>query len=319
MPLPIVDIPGLPVPVTRLALGALPMGPLQRGLTPAEGARVVRAAVERGITFIDTATLYGTYEPIRLGLHGFDRPVLLATKTHGRDAATVDGHVEKARRELDRDVLDVMLLHCARTPRFDGSWDAAWDALQRHKAAGRIRLAGFSTHSARDARLAADHADIDVVHPLINRLGMGLLDGGIDDMADAIARLGAAGKFVYAMKALAGGHLIPQRDEAFRWTLALPGIASMAVGMVSVDEVEYNVRWLAGESIPPALAEATLPRAAKRLSILTNLCRGCGACVPHCENDALRVEDNRVVVDHTHCILCGYCAPHCAQFAIRMV
>ena len=53
--------------MTRLGLGALPMGPLQRTLSVEEGARVVRAAVEGGITFIDTATLYGTYEPIARG------------------------------------------------------------------------------------------------------------------------------------------------------------------------------------------------------------------------------------------------------------
>jgi aryl-alcohol dehydrogenase-like predicted oxidoreductase len=57
--------------ITRLGLGALPMGPLQRSLSVAEGASVVRAAVELGITFIDTATLYGTYEHIARGLQGW--------------------------------------------------------------------------------------------------------------------------------------------------------------------------------------------------------------------------------------------------------
>jgi len=46
------------------------MGPLQRTLSVEDGARVVRAAVEGGITFIDTATLYGTYEHIARGLKG---------------------------------------------------------------------------------------------------------------------------------------------------------------------------------------------------------------------------------------------------------
>lgn len=44
-------IPQLDRTVTRLGLGALPMGPLQRTLSVAEGARAVRAAVEGGITF----------------------------------------------------------------------------------------------------------------------------------------------------------------------------------------------------------------------------------------------------------------------------
>ena len=64
-------LPKLDRTITRLGLGALPMGPLQRTLSVAAGARVVRAAGEHGITFIDTATLYGTYSHIARGLKGW--------------------------------------------------------------------------------------------------------------------------------------------------------------------------------------------------------------------------------------------------------
>ena len=91
------------------------MGPLQRTLSVAEGARVVRAAVEHGITFIDTATLYGTYDIFRGGSKAGRARVTLSTKTHAKtDRALAEKHLETALKELGRDCIDIMLCHCAR-------------------------------------------------------------------------------------------------------------------------------------------------------------------------------------------------------------
>jgi len=46
-------------------LGTLTIGPLQANLTLAEGARVIRTALEEGIDFIETADSYRTYDYIR--------------------------------------------------------------------------------------------------------------------------------------------------------------------------------------------------------------------------------------------------------------
>ena len=94
-------IPKLGRSITRLGLGTLPMGPLQRKLTPEEGSEVVRAAVANGITFIDTAAIYGTYEHIARGLRGFNGTVTIATKTHAqKDRSMAQEHLEKALKGL---------------------------------------------------------------------------------------------------------------------------------------------------------------------------------------------------------------------------
>ena len=54
--------------VSRLCFGALVIGPLQKNMPVEDGAAVIRAALERGVTFIDTAELYGTYGHIREAL-----------------------------------------------------------------------------------------------------------------------------------------------------------------------------------------------------------------------------------------------------------
>lgn len=312
-------IPRLNRTVTRLGLGALPMGPLQRTLTVEEGARVVRAAVEGGITFMDTATLYGTYEHIARGLEGWTGPVTLATKTHAKtDRALAAKHVETALKELGRDTIDIMLCHCARNRFSEAEWGPTLEALLSARERGLIRMVGMSTHSAAGALEAARHPDFDVIHPLINLKGMGILEGGVEDMLAAIREAHRAGKFVYAMKSLAGGNFVPNREEALRFIFDIDEIDAVVVGMVTPLEVEWNVRFASGQPIPSELNQNTA-LSSKRLSIVALACEGCGECVEQCENDALSIVSGKAVVDHERCILCGYCAPHCQRLAIRMV
>lgn len=319
MGLPTRTIAGLGMEVTRLGIGALPMGPLQRGLTPEEGGRVIRRALERGVTFIDTATAYGTYGHVAAALRGWTEPVVLSTKTHARDDARMAReHIDKALREMDREYVDIMLCHCARALPTRDLWGPSLEELAKARERGDARMIGISSHTIEGVRIVAEDPDIDAVHPLINMAGLGITDGGPQEMLAAIRKAHAAGKLVYAMKALGGGNLVPRREEALRFALAVDEIDVVVVGMVTPQEVEWNVRFFAHEPIPEDLAGETAFHT-KRLNILEFLCQGCAACVEHCENDALRVEDGVARVDPGRCILCGYCGPHCPQFAIRMV
>lgn len=312
-------LPKLDRTVTRLGLGALPMGPLQRKLTPGQGAEVVRAAVENGITFIDTATSYGTYEHIALGLKGWQGTVTVSTKTMAKqDRNAAREHIEKALTSLGRDRIDIMLCHCARTVFSEDLWGPTLEELVAAREKGLIGMVGMSSHTIEGVRAAARHPEIDVIHPLINIKGMGIIDGTRDEMLDAIREAHAAGKFIYAMKALAGGNFVPQREEAFRFVFGQDCIDAAVVGMVTPLEVEWNVRFASGLPIPEELSKKTALHS-KSLNILETICKGCGECVTHCENQALSVVDGKAKVDRERCILCGYCAPHCEMFAIRFV
>jgi aryl-alcohol dehydrogenase-like predicted oxidoreductase len=312
-------IPRLERTVTRLGLGALPMGPLQRTLSVEDGARVVRAAVEGGITFIDTATLYGTYAHLARGLKGWQGPVTLATKTHAKtDRALAAHHVETALRELGRDTIDIMLCHCARQRFLEDEWGPTLEALLTARDKGLVRMVGMSTHTVAGVLDAARHPEMDVIHPLINCKGMGIIDGGVEEMLAAIREAHGAGKFVYTMKSLAGGNFVPEREASLRFIFDTPEIDAVVVGMVTPREVEWNLRFASGRPIPEDLDRDTA-LSTKRLSIVALACEGCGECVEHCENRALSVVDGKAQVDHGLCILCGYCAPHCPRLAIRMV
>ena len=226
--------------------------------------------------------------------------------------------METALKELGRDTIDIMLCHCARQRFLEDEWGPTLEALLAARAKGLVRMVGMSTHTVAGVLDAARHPEMDVIHPLINRKGMGIIDGGVEEMLAAIREAHGAGKFVYAMKSLAGGNFVPDREASLRFIFDTPEIDAVVVGMVTPLEVEWNLRFAAGRPIPEDLARDTA-LSTKRLSIVALACEGCGECVEHCENEALSVVDGKATVDHERCILCGYCAPYCQRLAIRMV
>ncbi len=307
--------PGLQL--SELCFGSLVMGPLQRNLPPAEGAEVIKAALEGGVNFIDTAQVYRTYEHIRLAIKDQPQRVHLASKSNASSLEDMEQAVQEAMRSMEVDYIDIFHLHAARaTPEVFWERQGALECLHRFKRRGIIGRVGIATHSVPVVKAAAEREDIDVVYPLINLTGIGILEGSREEMEEAIALAHRAGKFIYAMKVFGGGNLLDRRQEALDYVRTLAGIDLISIGMASPQEVEVNLGLMEGQ-VSPELMERTRSRG-KMLKIL-GFCTGCGLCVPHCHSDALEVKDDKCKVDRDRCILCGYCAPHCPQFAIRVV
>ncbi|MCM2357896.1 MAG: aldo/keto reductase [Geobacteraceae bacterium] len=304
--------------ISPLVFGTLPLGPLQAGLSPEEGGRLIRHALELGVNLLDTAELYETYPHIRAALDGYAGEVYLASKTHAADAALARDHVERALRELGRERLDIVHLHGARLADPFAERAEVLEELLKMKGEGKIAHVGLSAHYISAVRKAAEHPEIEVVHPLINQTGMGILDGTAAEMAEAIAACSRSGKGIYAMKALAGGNLIAEARQSLRYVLGIAGVDGVAVGMLSIGEIEANLALFAGAEPDEAVWE-TLEKRRRRLRIMDRFCKGCGFCVTACTNDALAIVDGKAQVDEAACILCGYCAAACPEFMIRVV
>jgi ferredoxin len=159
---------------------------------------------------------------------------------------------------------------------------------------------------------------VEVVHPLLNRPGLGILGGTAGEMGAAVAACARAGKGVYAMKALGGGNFIPAARANLAWVRSLPCVHAVAVGMLSVEEVAANVRLFTDGTAEEAVW-APLEARRRRLRIMERFCKGCGACVDACSSRALAVVDGTARVDEGACVLCGYCGAACPEFIIRVV
>jgi aryl-alcohol dehydrogenase-like predicted oxidoreductase len=304
--------------VTELCFGALPIGPLQANISVERGAKLIRAALEKGINFIDTAEGYKTYPHIKKALEGYNEELIIATKSGAKTYQEMEQSIKDALVSLDRNYIDIFLLHAARvTPSVFEERAGALQCLQDYKAKGVLRAIGISTHAVEVVRRAAEIKEIDIIFPIINKLGIGIVGGSVEDMIKAISEAHKAGKGLYAMKALGGGHLINQLEEAFNFVRNIKGISSLAVGMVSLEELELNLKIFNAEEIPKGLFAQKI-KPSKRLFI-SSFCEGCGTCVKTCPNNALSLENGKAVVNHKLCLLCGYCNPVCPEFAIRLI
>lgn len=304
--------------VSRLVFGALPMGPLQADLSPEEGGALIRYALEKGVNLIDTAEMYGTYGHIREALKGFAGPVHIASKTHAATAADARKHVERALREIDVDCLDIVHIHGARIADPFSDRAEVLDELLQMKAEGLLCHVGLSSHYIAAFERALAHPEIEVLHPLINRSGMGILDGSKAEMAAVIARNAAAGKGIYAMKALAGGNFISDARSSFRYVLNLPGVHGLAVGMLSKTEIDGNFA-LFCDNHEDEILWTKLEQKRREIKIMEQFCKGCGDCIPACTNQCITLQEGIAKVKRDDCILCGYCAAACPDFMIRVV
>ena len=302
--------------VSRLCYGTLTIGPLQRNMTALEGGRLLIYALQRGINFFDTAEIYGNYSHLRVLLDECPGAVI-ATKTYAYDNQTAEQSFRKAVEGLGREYIDLFLLHEQESVHTIRGHYEALEYLLKRRDEGFIGAVGISTHNVAAARAALKYPEIAVVHTIINKRGIGIADGSREDMEQAISALHADGRGVYAMKALGGGHLIAERKSALAYVLALPGLQSVAVGMQSLAEIDYNTAVF--EGIAPADALEIEIGRTKRSLIIHDWCRGCGRCISVCKHGALRLHEGKSAVDQNRCVRCGYCAAVCPDFCIKVL
>lgn len=305
------------VEVSRLCLGSLTMTPFQADLTVKEGANLIEYAYDKGINFIDTAEIYENYNYIKQALKGIKREdFVIATKSYAYTEDMARESLELALRELDTDYIDIFLLHeqeSIHTVR--GHFDAI-EYFIKQKEKGRIRSIGISTHRIAGAQAAEQVKEIEILHPIVNKAGIGIQDGNIDEMIDMLNRVKAKGKGIYGMKPLGGGHLIKEAENSFNFVKNIDSIDSIAIGMQSKDEVDANVHLLEHGYIAQDLKDKLKNK--KRNLIVADYCIGCGNCVSRCRQNGIEVINGRATPNE-NCILCGYCAKVCPEFCIKVI
>lgn len=302
--------------VSKLCFGGLIIGPLQANMSEDAGAEVILRAFESGVNFIDTAELYGTYSHIRKAMKVWGNKVVVATKSYAYTEEGARESLEKARKALDMDVIDIFMLHEQETRLTLRGHRPALEYYINAKEKGLVRAVGVSTHNIEVVEAACDMPEIEVVHPIINKAGLGIGDGNIAQMLAAVEKAYKCGKGIYGMKPLGGGNLINSYDECLKFVLDLPFVHSIALGMQSVDEVEMNVRVFEGRPVPGEIKEQLAKR--ERSLHIDYWCEGCGKCAQRCTHKALSIAGGKAAVDREKCVLCGYCSSACPQFAIKI-
>ena len=305
------------IEVSRLCFGSLTMTPFQANLSIEEGARLIKHAYDNGINFLDTAQIYENYGYLKEALKYIPREdYVIATKTYAYTRELAEEALNEALREIGTDYIDIFLLHeqeSIHTVR--GHWEAV-EYFMEAKKEGKIRAFGLSTHRIEGVQALKEKAELEIVHPILNKDGIGIQDGTIDEMLKELKEIKAMGKGIYSMKPLGGGHLINQLEESFRFVRDLEFIDSIAIGMQSIDEIDANISLMNEDNVPKEIKDKLDSK--NRKLIVADYCIACGNCVRRCQQNGISIIDGQAV-PNDKCILCGYCATVCPEFCIKVI
>lgn len=226
-------------------------GNQQRALGQAGLTRLVRHALERGIRYIDTADSYRMHVLLQLALEGVPRDkYFIQTKSGAKHPEVAKADIERFRRELKTDYLDILLMHCMTK----GSWPAdmrpVMDVFQQAKEKGRVRAVGISCHGFDPLAGSADTDWPDIQLARINPFGHAM-DGPPEKVAAVLKKVHEKGRGVIGMKIYGetGFGSREKRLQSLEYVLKLGCVDCFTIGFTSTQQLDETL-----ELIKQALA-----------------------------------------------------------------
>jgi aryl-alcohol dehydrogenase-like predicted oxidoreductase len=228
------------IQTSRLAMGTGTVGSGHHSNQTALGtnglSRLLLNGYDNGLRFFDAADSYGSHPHVAEALKHVDRSkVTLLTKSWARDAAGMQADLDRFRRELNSDHLDIMLMHCVTEGDWTTQFRGAMDVLSEAKQKGIIRAHGCSCHSIEALRAAAKSPWVEVDLARMNPIGAHM-DADPDTVAGVLREMRASGKAVVGMKILGQGALRDKQDEAIKYALGLGVLSAFTIGAESIAE-----------------------------------------------------------------------------------
>jgi predicted aldo/keto reductase-like oxidoreductase len=200
---------------------------------------------DHGLRFFDAADSYGSHPHVAEALKHVQRDkVTVLTKSWARDAAGMRADLDRFRRELSTDYLDVCLMHCVTEADWTDRFRGAMDALSEAKQKGVVRAHGCSCHSIEALRAAAKSPWVEIDLARINPVGA-YMDSDPATVVGVLKEMKSAGKAVVGMKILGQGTLRNRQDEAIKYALSLGLLDAFTIGAESKQEQEDLIRRIA--------------------------------------------------------------------------
>jgi aryl-alcohol dehydrogenase-like predicted oxidoreductase len=200
---------------------------------------------DHGLRFFDSADAYGSHPHVAETLKHVPRDkVTVLTKSWARDANTMRADLDRFRKELGTDYIDIFLMHCLTYGDWTERYRGVMDVLSEAKQKGIIRAHGCSCHSIEALRAAAASPWVEIDLARINPIGSHM-DADPSTVISVLKQMKAAGKGVIGMKILGQGDLSNRQDEAIRYALSLGVLDAFTIGAESRLEQEDLIRRIA--------------------------------------------------------------------------
>src|SRR5438552_3778175 len=200
---------------------------------------------DKGLRFFDAADSYGSHPHVAEALKYVPRDkVTVLTKSWARDPAGMRADLDRFRKELGTEQIDVFLMHCLTEGDWTERYKGVMDVLSEAKQKGIIRAHGCSCHSIEALRAAAASPWVEVDLARINPTGA-YMDADPATVIGVLKQMKASGKAVVGMKILGAGELRNRQDEAIKHALALGLLDAFTIGAENRAEQEDLIRRIA--------------------------------------------------------------------------
>jgi myo-inositol catabolism protein IolS len=255
-PLRIVTLGKTGIKTTLLGMGTgFNGGNRSSAITRAGNAEeMIRYAWDKGIRYFDCADSYGTHPYIAKTLKEIPREKYTLGTKIWRTPGTIpeperpdaDIVVDRFRKELNTDYLDIVQLHCMTSSEWTDEQKKQMDILETLKAKGVIRAHGVSVHSFEALEAAAASPWVDIIHVRINLFGAAMDSRDPAQITPVIEKMHNSGKGVIGMKLVGGGNFRndPEKiDQSLRFVLGLKTVDLIIVGFEHPEQIDnYMVR-----------------------------------------------------------------------------
>ena len=212
-------------------------------------ADLFRAGYDTGLNFFDAADQYGTHPHVREALKGLPREkVTVLSKTRASTAAEMRADLDRFRRELNTDYIDILLLHCMLDKDWNEKKRGAMDVISEAQEKGIIRTKGTSCHTLEALRTAAAEPWVEVDLARINPAGVAM-DAKPEVVIGVLREMKAAGKGIIGMKIFGAGKLRGKPDECLQFALGLDCVDAFTIGSESRAEMEDLVKKIPAASV----------------------------------------------------------------------
>ena len=223
---------------------------------------LIRYAYDKGITYIDTAQAYHTFDMIADAIKGLPREKLfIQSKVDGRPEdilAVIDQH----RKTFNTDYVDSLLVHCMTHGDWTDGWKRIMDGFNEAQQKKWIRAKGVSCHTlpALRAAVVSDWPEVHLVrvnpqgsYTDTERDGWGRSNHDIAPVMRQIKTMHAKGRGVIGMKIYGNGTFTGavDREKSIRFAMAQPEINAVVIGFKNRPEIDEAI-----DRINRALAEA---------------------------------------------------------------
>jgi len=200
---------------------------------------------DNGLRFYDGADSYGSHPHIAEALKHVPREkVTIMTKSDSRDPKQMLTNIDRFRKELNTDYIDLLMMHCMTEDNWTERFRPTMDVLSEAKEKGWIRAHGCSCHKIEALREAANSPWVDVILSRINPIGSHM-DADPDTVQATLAMGRANGKGIIGMKILGQGDMRTRQDEALHFALNLGILDAMTIGAENEGEQADLIRRIA--------------------------------------------------------------------------